>query len=144
MKPFSEIIQTYEEYKENCFLTQDQWDVVIMKYQGYSEQHIADLMNISKKSVITCLKRTALVLKWKKKTVQYGNRPHISPVDFQTFQEIADIQSDGLNCITTLIGKEVFKTIKPVRIDEAQKFLQELNCPNISSNIVIYQEPCKT
>ena len=49
-----------------------------------------------------------------------------------------------MNCITTLIGKEVFKTIKPVRIDEAQKFLQELNCPNISSNIAIYQEPCKT
>lgn len=65
------------------------------------------------------------------------NQPHISP-------EIADIQSDGLNCITTLIGKEVFKTIKLVRIDEAQKFLQELNFQNISSHIAIYQEPFKT
>lgn len=68
-----------------------------MKYQGCSEQHIADRLNISKKSVITSLERTALVLKWEKKTVQYVNRPHISPVDFQTFQEIAYIQSDSLN-----------------------------------------------
>lgn len=49
MKPLSDIIQTYKEYKENGFLTQEQWDVVIMKYQGCFGQHIADRLNISKK-----------------------------------------------------------------------------------------------
>ena len=72
MKPFSEIIQTYEEYKENGFLTKDQWDVVIMKYQGCYEQQIAAHMKISKKSVITCLERSALVLKWEKKQFSMG------------------------------------------------------------------------
>ena len=50
-----------------------------MGYQGWSEQQIADHMKISKNSVLACLESAALVLQC------------ISPVNFQTIQEIADI-----------------------------------------------------